>query len=226
MNKNKLRLLSVVTFAVIIVFAGILVEFFWLGAEYEVNFYSIDNTILKSEQVKRKHSATVPNEPIMPDGFVFESWDKNFSSVTHDLDIHPICSETKGKPNAFALSGAYGKVNDYVFIPLILSGKVCVSGFELDLTYDSNVLKLESVLEEDGGLLYNSEAPGVIKMNFVSTNNTTADVNLCKLKFKIIGNADSTQISLKIGKIYQVNNDETFIVPEYDVINSKVFVIS
>ena len=53
---------------------------------YNVTFKDYDGTVLKTEQVEEGASATAPNNPTR-DGYVFTSWNKDFSNVTSDLTV-------------------------------------------------------------------------------------------------------------------------------------------
>ena len=72
--------------------------------------------------------------------------------------------DTTKKPNVFAMSGAYGKKDGSVIVPLQLTGDVLLSGFDIIIKYDADALALESVFNEDGGIVYNSEKPGEVRI--------------------------------------------------------------
>lgn len=59
---------------------------------YTVNFYGYNNTLLSSQQIAAGGSAVAPNvEALVVDAagpHRFFAWDKDFSSITADLDVH------------------------------------------------------------------------------------------------------------------------------------------
>ena len=57
------------------------------NAEYAVTFYDWDDTVLKTETVKGGQSVTPPADPERL-GYTFTGWDKTFSTVVSDLEIH------------------------------------------------------------------------------------------------------------------------------------------
>lgn len=198
--------------------------------QYTVTFYSNDGTVLKVDSVAEGNTANPPMQPQMLYGTVFQSWDTDISSVTKDLKVYPICEDVKEKMNIFAIEGAYGKSGGTVIVPIRLCGDVCVSAFDLTISYDSNALELVSVTE-DGAVLFNSEVPGKIRLNYVSTDNTVADVDICFLKFSVKVPSGKIPVSLEMQSIYtckdslESDNDDLY-VPEYAILNGTVYVLS
>ena len=54
---------------------------------YQVRFYDWDNTLLKTDSVDYQSAATAPADPTR-EGYTFLGWDKDFSSITADLDVY------------------------------------------------------------------------------------------------------------------------------------------
>lgn len=197
--------------------------------QYTVTFYSNDGTVLKIDSVEKGKTANPPAEPQMLYETVFQSWDTDISSVKKNLEVRPICEDVKEKQNIFAIEGAYGKSGGTVIVPIRLCGEVCVSAFDMTISYDSNVLDLISV-SEDGAVLYNDEIPGKIRLNYVSTDNTVADVDICFLEFSIKAPTGQIPVNLEMHSIYackdslESENDDLY-VPEYSIINGNVYVL-
>ena len=197
--------------------------------QYTVTFYSNDGTVLKIDSVEKGKAANPPAQPQMLYGTVFTSWDADISSVTKNLEVHPICEDVKVKSNVFAIEGAYGKSGGTVIVPIRLCGEVCVSAFDMTISYDSNALDLIFV-SEDGAVLYNDEMPGKIKLNYVSTDNTLADVDICFLEFSVKAPSGQSQVTIDMHSIYacqdslESENDDLY-VPEYSTINGTVHVL-
>lgn len=197
-------------------------------ATYTVTFYSNDGTVLKIDSVKENSFATPPVNPVMTYGMVFKSWDTDFSKVTKDLEIHPVCEETKGKPNVLAVQSRYSKKDGTVVVPIQLCGNVCVSGLDITVRYDKELLKLE-VVTEDKDVVFNDATPGIIGLNYVSTQNTVADVDICNLEFCVNAEEGEIPITIEINGIYAFEDEDktdVLYVPESTVIDGKVFVVS
>lgn len=197
--------------------------------KYAVTYFSNDGTVLKVDYVAKGESANPPIQAQMSYGTVFKSWDKDFSCITEDMDVYPIYEDILGKENVFAVDSTYGKSGGTAIVPIRLCGDVCLSAFDLMISYDADVLELVSVTE-DGAVLYNDEVPGKIRLNYVSTDNTVADVDICFLEFSIKNPQRQVPIDVEVYSIYACeaeltsNNDDLYI-PGYSVVNGTVFVL-
>ena len=196
--------------------------------KYTVTFYSNDGTVLKIDSISENSSATPPVAPSMTYGTVFKSWDTDFSKVTKDLEIHPVCEEIKDKPNVLAVQSRYAKKDGTVVVPIQLCGNVCVSGLDITVRYNKELLNLKTVTE-DKGVIFNDATPGIIKLNYVSFQNTIADVDICNLQFYVNATEGAIPITIEIAGIYAFEDQEktdTLFIPESTVIDGKVFVLN
>lgn len=195
--------------------------------QYTVTFYSNDGTVLKIDSVTENTSATPPVAPAMTYGTVFKSWNTDFSNVTKDLEVHPVCEEIKGKPNVLAVQSRYSKKDGTVVVPIQLCGNVCVSGIDITIRYDKDLLNLKAVTE-DKGVVFNDATPGIIKLNYVSTQNTVADVDICNLQFYVNAAEGEIPITLEINGIYAFEDEKSdkLYIPESTVVDGKVFVVN
>ena len=223
MNKRIIAVCaSVAAVAAIIVVSIIVLN----HKTYTVNFYSDSKQLIKIETVQRGHAADSPNEPSLIEGRIFTKWSVDFSKVKKNLDVYPEYEETADKKNVVAMSGAYGKTEEEVFIPLKLCGDVCLSGIDLTIDYDADALEFVSVYNEDGALVYNADEKGKIRLNYISVENTEETVDLCGLKFRVKAKEGNTQIKTTVEKVVAWDDADKLIEPEYTLIDSTVFVIA
>lgn len=195
--------------------------------KHTVTFYSDDGTVLKIDSVKENSFATPPVAPEMTYGMVFKAWDTDFSKVTEDLEVHPVCEEIRGKPNVLAVESRYTREDNTVVVPLQLSGDVCVSGLDITVRYDPESIKLQLVTE-DAAVVVNDATPGIIKLNYVSTENTVADVDICNFKFLANVREGIIPVTVEIDGVYAFEDEDQMdklYVPECTIIDGNVFVI-
>ena len=65
--------------------------------EYTVTFYDWNNTVLKTQKVKKGESATAPANPTR-EGYTFTGWDKAFTNVQSDLSVHAVYTQNSVEP--------------------------------------------------------------------------------------------------------------------------------
>ena len=230
MKKNNLDLIKnnkrwvIAGLAVIICLIVIFLLIPHPKSEYEVRFYSDDNSLFLIETVKANTAANPPNQPEISYGNIFVKWDTDFSNVNSDLNIHPVCKSFKGKSNTFAIDSAYCQKDETAILPLSLCGDVKLSGFDITVEYDKESLKLEKVISDDDSVLYNDEKPGKIKINYVSVKNTEADVDVCQFKFKVLTKKAENPVSIKVNKVYAWDKKEKLYVPKHNIIDSTIYV--
>lgn len=194
------------------------------GLLHSVTFYSDNGTILKIDKVPEGETAIPPVEPQMSYGNIFSRWKEDYSQVGEDREIHPECRSFLGHPNVLALTGATGRTGEDTFVSLLLCGEVQVSGVDLIVSYDPEALQLQNVYNEDGGVVANEETSGEILINYVSTNNTVADVDLCSFKFRVLAESGETSLSIRVNSIYanDEEKEDALITPEYELMDAVV----
>lgn len=224
--KNKKTIVLAVTTCFLVIVTVIILLNGLKEKTYEVTFYSDTDVVLKIDTVKKHSSATPPSSPKITYGKVFKSWDTDFSNVTKDLDIYPVCEETKGKMNVIAVQSLYSAKENTITVPIQLCGNVCVAGLDITIHYDEDSLKLQSVTE-DGSVIYNDSTPGMVNLNYVSTVNTTADVDLCNLQFLTGSNEGKVPLTIEVKSIYAFEDEsktDGLYVPDFTVIDGTVYV--
>ena len=63
-----------------------------VSVKHTVTFYS-DDQVLETQKIKHGESATAPTAP-EKSGYRFSHWDKDFSNVTDDMDVHAVFVKT------------------------------------------------------------------------------------------------------------------------------------
>ena len=196
------------------------------GVVHEVTFYSNEGAVLKVDRVSNKGCAQPPQVPEMTYGSIFQSWDTDFSRVTQGMEIRPTCVEVADRENVIAVSGGYAVGGGQATIPIRLCGDVCVAGMDVVVRYDADALQLGAVTA-DGGVVYNDGTAGEIHLNYVSTANTTADVDLCNLQFTAKAESGIYPISVEVVSLCAVDeaDEEVLMTPPFTVIEGNVYVV-
>ncbi len=193
-------------------------------SEYDVCFYTNTGTLLDVQVVKRGESAEPPAAPVMAPGYMFKGWDKDFTNVTRDLDVHAVCEEIPQDGNVLLLEGTEGKVGAQVIMPLRLTGQVCLAGFDAVISYDNAKLEFVEMSYEDGAVVSNVvPEEGKININYLSTDNTTGEVDLCDCVFQVIdGAGTTTDVTLTLESAVAVDDKDAFYTPECQLIDAVV----
>lgn len=113
---------------------------------------------------------------------------------------------------------------DSISIPVTVGGNTNFAIMELEISYDTSLLEFESFISKDTDVECNCPEPGLIYVSFVSTDNVSADIELCNIQFKNIS-AEGAETSLKynIKDLAAWNADKTdYINVNHEVINSKI----
>ena len=227
MTKSKKIIVATSVLAVILLFASAFL--FWVEKEpqeCEVIFYSDNERVISVSRILSGQTAIPPVDPQLRNGLVFQKWDKDVTNIKQDTEFHPQYVSVSESENAFVIPGTYGEYGTTVSVPLKLCGKVCLSGVDLTVEYDSDVLQLKDVTNADEAVIYNGETPGMIRLNYVSTENTTADVDLCNFSFNILKDISETPIHIKVNSICANGEQDEFYVPTYTLVDASVYAFS
>lgn len=196
------------------------------GKTYTVTFYSMDGTVLSSDTVQRGGIAVPPEIPLMPYGQLFLKWDADFSNVKSDLEIHPVCEEFLGKKNVLAVSGAYGCQGEDIRVPLILAGDVELIGLDAKVSFDPQKVELVAVVDEDGDVMYNETQSGEVHFNYVSSSNTTTDVDILTLRFRVLAESGEMPLNLQVESAYRGIAEDELEKTDVTCINSVVYMLA
>lgn len=191
--------------------------------QYTVSFVNYDNkTVISSQKVNSGENAAAPTNPTKT-GASFLGWSGNYINVTKDEKVKAIFDDEK---NVFIIAQSTGKKGDTVKVKLSLKGKVTTCGYDIKISYDSN-LKLVSYDDDlDMNIVLNPKAStNSILLNYSGAINTTKKKDIVELSFKI---KDSDKTALPI--IINVNSmkevaGNSVVNSAYNIVNGIVFVV-
>ena len=191
---------------------------------YTVTFLNDDKSVFKKITVVSGEAPTSPGIPTMVQGYAFAGWDADLSSVTKDMTVLPLREEISSEKNVISISDGYGITGDTVTLPLSLCGKVDICCFELRIAYDKASLQFVDFSNEDAGITANCDAVnGIIYLNYVSTNNTTGQVDLCDISFKLIGNTKAqVPLDITVDLAVKINDTDGYESVACGVRNGKI----
>lgn len=225
LTKKRTIIIACLLMATLLLILALVFQFKKEPKEYEVIFYSDNEKVLSVSKITHGQMATPPVAPQLSNGLIFQKWDKELLNVRENMQIHPCYTAVSESENAITLPGTYGVCGTTVSIPLKLCGKVCLSGVDLTVEYDSDVLRLNGIEDEDQAIIYNSENPGVVRLNYVSLENTTAEVDFCNLSFSIIKEVSETPIRLKVNSICANGEENAFYTPSYRLVDATLYIL-
>lgn len=113
---------------------------------------------------------------------------------------------------------------DSISIPVTVGGNTNFAIMELEISYDTSLLEFESFTSKDTDVECNCPEPGLIYISFVSTDNVSADIELCNIQFKnICTEGAETSLKYNIKDLAAWNTDKTdYINVNHEVINSRI----
>lgn len=109
--------------------------------KYTVVFKGSQGTVLAQQQVTAGGSAMPPKLQNENDGIVFRGWSKHLYNIQKDFEVTPIYEDLRQSTNAFYMDAVYALPGDEMAVTLWLGGNVQLSGIELTLSYDKDVLQ-------------------------------------------------------------------------------------
>ena len=163
----------------------------------------------------------------MLQGYVFNGWDADLTSIAKDMTVLPLREKLSDEKTVIALSDGYGVTGDSVSVPITLCGKVEVCCFEIKITYDKTLLQFIEFSNEDAGITVNCDSEnGIIYLNYISTQNTTGQVDLCDVTFKLIGTSNvQTSLNISVDLAVKVTDADGYENVDCDVRNGTIDLI-
>lgn len=194
---------------------------------YTVTFLNDDKSIFKQVTVVSGEAPTSPGTPTMLQGYAFNGWDADLTSITKDMTVLPIREKLSDEKTVIAISDGYGVTDDSVSVPIALCGKVDICCFEIKITYDKTLLQFIEFSNEDAGITVNCDSEnGIIYLNYISTQNTTGQVDLCDVTFKLIGTRNvQTPLNVMVDLAVKVTDTDGYENVDCDVRNGTIDLI-
>ena len=197
------------------------------GKDY-ITYYVEDNIFA---QVEKDGENRLPLEnPNEISGKVFVGWDKTVAEIqTGNIDeVYAKHIDTKGEVNVIVLPAAYAQEDELVNLPLKLMGDVELCGIDIILAYDAEAIEYMSCtsLDADATTNYDEEA-GLIYLRYVSASNTTAEVDLANLQFKVKDDsAESAKIEVHVKEAVALDESNQIIKADYGVIDGTIYIVA
>ena len=194
---------------------------------YTVTFLNDDKSIFKQVTVVSGEAPVSPGVPTMLQGYLFDGWDADLSSITKDMTVLPLSEKISNDKTVIALSDGYGVTGNSVSVPITLCGKVNVCCFEIKITYDKSLLQFIEFSNEDSGITVNCDSEnGIIYLNYISTQNTTGQVDLCDATFKLIATNDvQIPLNITVDIAVKITENDSYEKVDCDVRNGEIDLI-
>lgn len=161
---------------------------------------------------------SLPQEETDDLDLVFTQWDKEGDSRAKFQDV----SQVK---NTVAIPSKYGKAGETLTAEVRLCGQVELSGFDLTVTYDKELLKFVAFENADEDLVFHcDEETGTIRMNYLRMTNLEEDLKVCDLQFEILSTL-SCETVLDVEMVEAISFDENgeILFCNYSLVDAKVY---
>ncbi len=193
---------------------------------YRVDFCLNDGTPIKSyTNVSKGISIIPPEAPYIP-GKIFTGWSESTGNIQKDCIITAAYEDISDRKNVISTNTEYISNNSIAEMILGIYGDVCFCGIDIKITYDISKLTFEGFYAEDAMVVTNVDTTtGVIYLNYVSTENTVGEIDLCGLKFKSILDEQIIEPHIEITSIYYIDNQDKLSKPIYNTIPGKIIVL-
>lgn len=186
-------------------------------SKYTVTFKDYNGAVLKTEQVGPGENATPPVDPTR-EGYVFLGWQGSYTNIQTDTDITARYEEITDP--VIVVGSSYAKAGEQISIPICLKNNPGIAASILKVSYDSNVLTMDSFAYgdqfRDGG-----ETPpdlnSPVTLTWSSVASVSGDVTYAVLTFTVNQTAQSgavTDVTVSYNTSDIINIDEADVVFE------------
>lgn len=153
--------------------------------KYTVVFKGSQGAVLAQQQVTAGGSAIPPKLQQDNDAIVFRGWSKHLYNIQKDTEVTPVYEDLRQAANAFYMDAAYALPGDEMEMTLWLGGSVRLSGIELTLSYDKDVL--QNFRCDVEGSLFQIVATGEdsVTLRLDATDNLTETTAAATVRFTV-----------------------------------------
>lgn len=190
--------------------------------QYTVTFVNYDGkTVIATKKADEGGYVPVPDNPTKL-GTAFLGWSGNYYNVNKDETVKAVFSDEK---NVFVVSQSGGKKGDNVKIRIALKGSVKTCGFDMTVTYASNLELVSYDDDLDLDIVVNSKAvSNSVLLNYSAASNISKNKDIIELTFKITDSIKTElPITITMNSIKEISGNNV-VNTEYTVINGIVFV--
>lgn len=176
------------------------------GKMFEVRFLDYDGRVIST--ILSGGNVRVPCPPTR-EGFLFSGWDKPLKSITEDTEVNAQYL-TGDEANIFAVSTENGGVGDSISVTVKLQGTSLLSGFDMRLRYNADLLEFVSLDSQRAFDVTANKVAGsnLIAFNYSSARNVNKTGEILSATFRIKdSNADFARVWLEPKQVcYQDGN--------------------
>lgn len=169
------------------------------GSVCTVTFVDENGSLLEEQQVPAGGYAVPPALESVNDAVVFRQWNNRLYDVTRSVELAPVYQDLQGEKNVFWLDSQYAQLGEEVQTDLWLGGQVCLSGMELAVTYDPEVLE-DFRCDVTGSPFTVAESKkGIITLRLEAEENLTEGISVARISFTVADDrADVARTTVRI----------------------------
>lgn len=184
------------------------------GKEYTVTFSDKDGDILSRQTVYSGNAAFPPEAPTVA-GYIFAGWDTAYDCVTEDIEPKATYI-AEDSQNLFTVSSVDGAPGNEITVFVRLGGTVMLCGYDMRLTYDSDVLEFVSLDSEFSMdvVANHVSSSSSIRFNYSSRSNRTSSGDIMEVTFRIKDGAPTQGTTVRLEPIEVIFVDESALPAE------------
>lgn len=196
-----------------------------VGDGFTVTFVNDDGSVLATESVKSGESAKLPANPEKA-GFIFAGWEGEYKNVTADQTVTATYVSESAK-NIFVIDSVDASKGETITVYVRLMGDVEVVDFDMEVSYDADVLEATAVSNRRMIASTSNIANGVVMFNFSDSDNNYDEGDVVAITFKVKEDTTATDASIWFSNIKFVDlmdDAGELVEAPYTVINGLVHI--
>lgn len=175
----------------------------WNTVYHTVSFYDQNGELTESCRVK-DGSAVIP-PAIFLEGYRFKDWSGQLHKVTGDMEVYPLFSEVGTERNVIYADTVYNRIDKPISVIPTISGTVDTCGFEIEMGFDSELLRFKDAEPIIEGITITQESEGLLILRWSSERSLKAETQLARITFEatVKDGAYGTTIPFLTREIYR-----------------------